>query len=75
MTHLEDIAYLGQFLGIGQIVHSDGQEYIQQCVCGYGLRIGRQEKKKASASLGGYLQAFPDTILEKAAKATRKGMQ
>lgn len=27
-TVLETSAYLGQFLGIGQIVHSDGQEYV-----------------------------------------------
>lgn len=29
---LENKAHLGQLLGVGQIVHSDGQEHIQQCV-------------------------------------------
>lgn len=55
---LENSAYLGQFLGIGQIVHSDGQEYVQQCICEYGLRVGRQAKEKALASLRGSLQNF-----------------
>lgn len=61
---LENSAYLGQFLGIGQIVHSDGQEYVQQCVCGYGLRVGRQAKEKALASLRGSLQNFSAWTLE-----------
>lgn len=38
---LENKAHLGQLLGVGQIVHSDGQEHIQQCVWGNELRMGK----------------------------------
>lgn len=37
----ESNAYLGQLLGVGQIVHSDGQEHVQQRVWGDELRMGK----------------------------------
>lgn len=40
ITSPETDAYLGQLLGIGQIVHSDGQEHVQQRVWGDELRVG-----------------------------------
>ena len=31
-----DVLYLGEFLGIGEVIHSNGQKHIEECVCFLG---------------------------------------